>query len=58
MSYPEFVIDKRVLHRNLAKGIVDPKEYEKQLAELPDMQENAAPVLAPPAESTETESEG
>ena len=40
MSYPEFLIDKRVLQRNIAKGIVDAKEYDKALAKLPDVQGN------------------
>jgi len=41
MSYPEFLIDKRVLQRNIGKGVVDAKEYEKGLAKLPDVQSNA-----------------
>lgn len=40
MSYPEFLIDKRVVQRNIAKGIVDAKEYEKALTKLPDVQGN------------------
>ncbi len=41
MSYPEFLIDKRVIQRNVAKGLVDAKEYEKLLTRLPDVQHNA-----------------
>lgn len=44
MSYPEFLIDKRVLQRNIAKGVVDAKEHEKGLAKLPDVQANAEPA--------------
>lgn len=41
MSYPEFLIDKRVIERNLKKGIVEQKELEKLLSRLPDVQDNA-----------------
>lgn len=40
-SYPDFLIDKRVIDRNIHKGIVDAKEHEKNLARLPDVQNNA-----------------
>lgn len=46
MSYPEFLIDKRVIQRNIAKGIVDAKEYDKALAKLPDVQNNAEVIAA------------
>jgi hypothetical protein len=39
-------IDKRVAHRYLRKGIVDDKEYEKHLKNLPDLAERAVPVEA------------
>ncbi|MCZ7680841.1 MAG: hypothetical protein M5U28_19515 [Sandaracinaceae bacterium] len=52
MSYPEFLIDKRVVQRNIAKGIVDAKEYEKALAKLPDVQDN---VEVAPLEDDESE---
>jgi len=41
MSYPDFLLDKRVVARNLAKGIVKKKEYEKLLTKLPDVANNA-----------------
>jgi hypothetical protein len=41
MSYPDFLLDKRVLQRNLKKGLVDAKEYEKLVARLPDVANNA-----------------
>lgn len=59
MSYPEFLIDKRVLQRNIAKGVVDAKEYEKGLTALPDVQSNAEPASPLRTESrTEDEPEG
>jgi hypothetical protein len=39
-------LDKRVVHRYVRKGIVDDKEYEKHLKNLPDLAEKAAPVEA------------
>jgi hypothetical protein len=39
-------IDKRVVHRYVRKGIVDEKEYDKHLKNLPDLADNAAPVEA------------
>lgn len=53
MSYPEFLIDKRVVQRNIAKGIVDAKEYEKLLSQLPDVQGNAETTEVEPAEGDE-----
>ena len=41
MAYEESMIDKRVVKRNIAKGIVDPKELAKQTAQLPDRAANA-----------------
>ena len=39
-------VDKRVVHRYVRKGIVDEKDYEKLLKNLPDLAEKAAPVEA------------
>ena len=39
-------IDKRVVHRYVRKGIVDEKDYEKHIKNLPDLAEQAAPVEA------------
>jgi hypothetical protein len=39
-------LDKRVVHRYVRKGIVDDKEYEKHLKNLPDLADAAAPVEA------------
>jgi RNA polymerase primary sigma factor len=44
MSYPDFLIDKRVVQRNMSKGTVKKKEYEKLLAKLPDVAANAEPA--------------
>lgn len=39
-------IDKRVVHRYVKKGVVDDKEYDKHLKNLPDLTDRAAPVEA------------
>ncbi len=39
-------IDKRVQHRYLKKGIVDEKDFEKYVKNLPDLADRAAPVEA------------
>jgi hypothetical protein len=44
MAYQDFLIDKRILQRNIDKGLVDPKQYDKLLGTLPDRAENVAPV--------------
>lgn len=45
MSYPEGLIDKRVVDRYIAKGMVDSDQYKAHLAALPDMEHNATVVL-------------
>jgi hypothetical protein len=40
------VVDKRVAHRYVRKGIVDEKEYEKYVKALPDLADRAAAVEA------------
>jgi hypothetical protein len=40
------VVDKRVAHRYVRKGIVDEKDYEKYVKGLPDLADRAAPVEA------------
>jgi hypothetical protein len=40
------LVDKRVAHRYVKKGIVDEKEFDKHLKTLPDLAEQAVPVEA------------
>ena len=42
MANQDFLLDKRVLQRNLDKGVVDAKAVEKMLAALPDRADNVA----------------
>lgn len=39
-------VDKRVVLRYVRKGIVDEKDYEKLIKNLPDLADKAAPVEA------------
>lgn len=42
MAYQDFLIDKRILQRNIDKGLVDPKQLDKLVASLPDRADNVA----------------
>ncbi len=45
-QHDDRIIDKRVAHRYVRKGVLDEKEYEKHLKNLPDLADQAAPVEA------------
>jgi hypothetical protein len=40
MAYEDSMVDKRVVKRNIARGVVDAKELEKLHAQLPDRAAN------------------
>lgn len=40
------LVDKRVAHRYVRKGVLDEKDYEKHMKGLPDLADQAAPVEA------------
>ncbi len=42
MAYQDFLLDKRIVQRNLDKGLVDGKQLDKLIASLPDRADNAA----------------
>jgi hypothetical protein len=44
MAYDRFLIDKRVVDRNIAKGLVDPNEYKRIVESLPDTEQNCVHV--------------
>jgi hypothetical protein len=44
MAYDRFLIDKRVVDRNIAKGLVDPNEYKRIVETLPDTEQNCVHV--------------
>lgn len=41
MAYSDNLIDKRIVGRNIRKGVVSKKDLDKQLAQLPDRADNA-----------------
>ena len=47
------VVDKRIVERNITKGLVTKQEYEKHLADLPDQEGAYDRVEVEPADSTE-----
>ena len=56
MAYQDFMIDKRIIQRNIDKGLVEPKQYSKLLTSLPDRADNVA-VAAPEDEDDDLEDE-
>jgi hypothetical protein len=41
MSFPDRLIDKRVVERYLKGGVVNRKDYEKYIEQLPDVVDNS-----------------
>ena len=52
MTYPNRLIDKRVVSRYIAKGMVDQAEYAAMIDGLPDMEHNAVRVLEDESEAS------
>lgn len=44
MAYDNFLVDKRVVERNIAKGLVDNEALKKQIEALPDREQNCVRV--------------
>jgi hypothetical protein len=44
MAYDNFLMDKRVVERNVAKGLVDAEALKKQIEALPDREQNCVRV--------------
>jgi hypothetical protein len=51
------LIDKRVVERNIAKGLVDRKQYDKYLADLPDQADNGEVVALEPSSAQASEAD-
>ncbi len=47
------IVDKRIVERNITKGLVTKEEYDKHLADLPDREGSYDTVEVEPSESTE-----
>ena len=50
MPIPDFVLDKRVIERIVAKGQLTKEALAKHLASLPDSEENSEPCTPEPRE--------
>ncbi|MDB4989617.1 MAG: hypothetical protein JWN04_4795, partial [Myxococcaceae bacterium] len=44
MAYDNFLIDKRVVERNIKKGLVEEDALKKQIEALPDRESNLVHV--------------
>ena len=44
MAYDNFLIDKRVVERNITKGLVDPEQLKQHIEALPDRESNCVHV--------------
>jgi hypothetical protein len=44
MAYDNFLVDKRVVERNIAKGLVDSETLKRQIEALPDREQNCVRV--------------
>ena len=52
-SLGDKVVDKRIVERNITKGLMTKEQYEQHLAELPDREGTYDRVEVDPSESTE-----
>jgi hypothetical protein len=43
-TFENKLVDKRVVHRYVKKGLVDEKEFEQHLKKLPDLADQAVAV--------------
>ncbi|MDH3201670.1 MAG: hypothetical protein OEM15_12325 [Myxococcales bacterium] len=46
------LVDKRIIERNIAKGLISKEQYEQHLAGLPDKEGDCERVEIDPGEST------
>lgn len=44
MAYDDFLIDKRVVERNIKKGLVEEQTFRQQIESLPDRESNCVHV--------------
>lgn len=47
------IVDKRIVERNIAKGLVTKEQYEQHLGELPDREGSYDRVEVEPSDSSE-----
>mgnify|MGYP001828874342 CR=1 FL=1 len=49
------VVDKRIVERNITKGLVTKEQYERHLADLPDQEGSYERVQVEPGDSSTDE---
>jgi hypothetical protein len=57
MQFQDWMFDKRVLDRNIRKGVIDRGDYAEYLKSLPDVSDNVAP-LEEPEDEADADAEG
>lgn len=57
MQFQDWMFDKRVIDRNIRKGLIKRADVAKYLKSLPDASDNAAPLYEEPEASEEEASE-
>ncbi len=55
MAIPDFLLDKRVVRRNVAKGLVSKDQVESYIASLPDVEDQSEPCTPDPEPTEEAE---
>lgn len=55
MAIPDFLLDKRVVRRNVAKGLVTKDQVESYIASLPDVEDQSEPCTPDPEPTEEVE---
>lgn len=60
MAIPDFLLDKRVVRRNVDKGLVTKDQLESYIASLPDVEDQSQPCTPDPEpeEGAEEAAEG
>ena len=57
MQFQDWMFDKRVIDRNIRKGLIKHADVAKYLKSLPDAGDNAAPLYEDPEASEEEPSD-
>lgn len=56
-TYDNFLIDKRVVERNIKKGLVDEEALKRQIESLPDSEANCVHVSLDGSQAEDVEEE-
>lgn len=58
MSIPDFLLDKRIVERNLANGLIKRADVNKAIKALPDVESNSEPCVLHSEEAEAEHGEG